>query len=67
LQQSDLITAVFEFVLLIFSLCVHECAHAWMASRLGDQTARRVAQGGSEIICKVLKINIGGVGVLIKW
>jgi hypothetical protein len=67
LQQSDLIIAVFEFVLLIFSLCVHECAHAWMASRLGDQTARRVAQGGSEIICKVLKINIGGVGVLIKW
>jgi Zn-dependent protease len=40
LQQSDLIIAVFEFVLLIFSLCVHECAHAWMASRLGDQTAR---------------------------
>ncbi|MGA3035126.1 MAG: site-2 protease family protein [Terracidiphilus sp.] len=32
--------AVFEFVLLIFSLSFHECAHAWMASRLGDQTAR---------------------------
>src|SRR5208283_6023101 len=31
---------VFEFVLLIFSLSVHECAHAWMASMLGDQTAR---------------------------
>jgi Zn-dependent protease len=40
LQQSDLIRAVFEFVILIFSLCVHECAHAWTASRLGDQTAR---------------------------
>jgi Zn-dependent protease len=40
LQQSELIQAVFEFVILIFSLCVHECAHAWMASRLGDQTAR---------------------------
>jgi Zn-dependent protease len=40
LQQTDLIKAVFEFVILIFSLCVHECAHAWMASRLGDQTAR---------------------------
>jgi Zn-dependent protease len=40
LQQSDLIKAVFEFVILIFSLCVHECAHAWTASRLGDQTAR---------------------------
>jgi Zn-dependent protease len=31
---------VFEFVLIIFSLSFHECAHAWMASRLGDQTAR---------------------------
>src|SRR5208283_4604631 len=31
---------VFEFVLLIFSLSVHECAHAWTASMLGDQTAR---------------------------
>jgi len=40
LQQSDLVKAIFEFVLLIFSLSVHECAHAWMASRLGDQTAR---------------------------
>lgn len=40
MQQSDLVKAIFEFVLLIFSLSVHECAHAWMASRLGDQTAR---------------------------
>lgn len=27
-------------MLLIFSLSVHECAHAWTASWLGDQTAR---------------------------
>jgi Zn-dependent protease len=40
LQSADLITALFKFVVLIFSLCVHECAHAWTASRLGDQTAR---------------------------
>ena len=40
MQQSDLIKAIFEFVILIFSLCVHECAHAWSASLLGDQTAR---------------------------
>jgi Zn-dependent protease len=39
-QPSSFVIAVFEFVLLIFSLSVHECAHAWMASRLGDQTAR---------------------------
>jgi Zn-dependent protease len=40
LQPDRLVIALFEFVLLIFSLSVHECAHAWMASRLGDQTAR---------------------------
>jgi Zn-dependent protease len=40
LQPNSLIIAIFEFVLLIFSLSCHECAHAWMASRLGDQTAR---------------------------
>jgi Zn-dependent protease len=40
LQSSAFVIAVFEFVLLIFSLSVHECAHAWTASLLGDQTAR---------------------------
>ena len=40
MSSSSFLIAVFEFVLLIFSLSVHECAHAWMASRLGDQTAR---------------------------
>ena len=28
------------FIVLLFSLTVHETAHAWTASRLGDQTAR---------------------------
>ena len=28
-------------VVLMFSLSVHECAHGWMASRLGDDTALR--------------------------
>ena len=40
MQSADFIKALFEFVVLIFSLCVHESAHAWTASRLGDQTAR---------------------------
>jgi len=40
LQSVRFLIAVFEFVLLIFSLSVHECAHAWVASYLGDQTAR---------------------------
>lgn len=40
MQSTGFLIAVFEFVLLLFSLSFHECAHAWMASRLGDQTAR---------------------------
>jgi Zn-dependent protease len=40
LQQLDFLVGVIKFVLIIFSLSLHECAHAWMASRLGDQTAR---------------------------
>jgi len=39
LPSGAFLIAVFEFVLLLFSLSFHECAHAWMASRLGDQTA----------------------------
>ncbi len=40
MQSAAFTFALFQFVLLIFSLSFHECAHAWMASRLGDQTAR---------------------------
>ena len=40
MQSAEFAIAVFEFVLLIFSLSFHECSHAWIASRLGDQTAR---------------------------
>jgi Zn-dependent protease len=39
-DSLHLVIAVFEFVVLLFSLSFHECAHAWTASRLGDQTAR---------------------------
>lgn len=35
---------LFEFAVLIFAFCVHEAAHAWMASRLGDQTARMLGR-----------------------
>jgi Zn-dependent protease len=44
LPSGALVVAIFKFVLLLFSLCVHECAHAWMASRLGDQTAREMGR-----------------------
>lgn len=44
MQSSDLLFAVLEFAVLLFSLSVHECAHAWTASRLGDQTARMLGR-----------------------
>jgi Zn-dependent protease len=44
LLSSDFVIRIYEFVILIFSLCVHESAHAWMASRLGDQTSRMLGR-----------------------
>jgi Zn-dependent protease len=35
---------VFEFIVLLFALSFHEAAHAWTASRLGDQTARMLGR-----------------------
>lgn len=29
-----------KLVILLFAIVIHECAHAWMASRCGDNTAR---------------------------
>jgi Zn-dependent protease len=41
LLDTDFFARIFiEFIVLLFSLTVHECAHAWTADRLGDPTAR---------------------------
>jgi Zn-dependent protease len=40
LQRVDIGTVAIEFVVLLFSLSVHEASHAWMADRRGDYTAR---------------------------
>ena len=32
---------IFSIIILLFSITIHECMHAWTASYLGDQTARR--------------------------
>lgn len=44
MSNFHLILAAFEFVVLLFSLSLHEAAHAWMASRLGDPTARMLGR-----------------------
>ncbi len=37
-------TLVIALLVLIFSLTVHEAAHAWSASQLGDDTAKRLGR-----------------------
>lgn len=44
MDQTHLIIAIFEFAVLVFSLSLHEAAHGWMASRLGDPTARMLGR-----------------------
>jgi len=40
----DLQIILFQFVVLLLSLTVHEAAHAWSADVLGDPTARRLGR-----------------------
>jgi Zn-dependent protease len=40
LLNIDVATLFIAFIVLLFSLTVHETAHAWTADRLGDPTAR---------------------------
>jgi Zn-dependent protease len=44
MDQSRIVLAIFEFAVLLFSLSLHEAAHAWMANRLGDPTARMLGR-----------------------
>ena len=44
MRSPDIVLMVFEFVVLLFALSLHESAHGWMASRLGDQTARMLGR-----------------------
>jgi Zn-dependent protease len=40
----DVAQIVIQFIVLLFSLTVHETAHAWTADRLGDPTARMLGR-----------------------
>jgi Zn-dependent protease len=39
-RNIDIGTVAIQFVVLLFSLSIHEASHAWMADRFGDYTAR---------------------------
>lgn len=44
MPELDVISLVIIFLVLLFSLSVHEAAHAWSASQLGDDTAKRLGR-----------------------
>lgn len=43
-MNFNFVQILFEVVNLLFALSLHEAAHAWTASRLGDQTARMLGR-----------------------
>jgi Zn-dependent protease len=43
-MNQEIALILFEFAVLVFAFSIHEAAHAWMASRLGDQTARMLGR-----------------------
>lgn len=43
-MDQDIVIKLFQFAILLFALSLHEASHAWMASRLGDQTARMLGR-----------------------
>src|SRR5512137_2667383 len=44
LTPLGIFTVVCQVLMILFSLSVHESAHAWMASKLGDQTGRMLGR-----------------------
>lgn len=45
MPELNLISTLFVFVIpVIFAVTVHEVAHGWVASRLGDQTAKSIGR-----------------------
>jgi Zn-dependent protease len=61
LVDSNVPAIVIGFLVLLFSLTVHEAAHAWTASRLGDDTARRL---GRVSLNPIVHIDLLGTVVL---
>jgi Zn-dependent protease len=44
LSHIDIISVVFQLIAFLFAISVHESAHAWMANRCGDPTARMLGR-----------------------
>jgi Zn-dependent protease len=43
-MNAQAVIIIFEIVVFLFAISVHESSHAWMANRLGDPTARTLGR-----------------------
>jgi Zn-dependent protease len=43
-MSLPIVEAIFQIIAFLFAISVHESAHAWMASRCGDPTARMLGR-----------------------
>ena len=43
-HNANPVDIFFQIIVLLFAICVHESAHAWMANRLGDPTAKMLGR-----------------------
>ena len=43
-SHANPVDIFFQVIVLLFAICVHESAHAWMANRLGDPTAKMMGR-----------------------
>lgn len=69
-MSPHFVIILFELVVMVFALSVHEAAHAWMASRLGDQTARmmgRVTLNPASHVDPIGTIAIPLIAMIYGW
>jgi Zn-dependent protease len=78
MTEQEILVKIMQYVVLLFALSLHEAAHAWTASRLGDQTARMLGRItlnpvkhidpiGTVLIPLVTLFAPGLGGMLIGW
>jgi Zn-dependent protease len=63
----DLADGINWYVVFLFSTCCHEAAHAWTASRLGDDTARAGGQVSLDPLPHIRRAPFGMVVVPILF
>lgn len=69
-MNQQIVIIIFEVVVLAFAFSLHEAAHAWMASRCGDQTARmlgRVTLNPMKHLNPIGSVVMPGLALLYHW